>query len=99
MSEEKKARERWIAPIMKYDSMFGPIYNATETKQNDLQIRFIEYSALEAERSRSARLVAAIRATLGWFALWNTEVDKSKWPRYVGICEQALAAHHESEEK
>lgn len=39
----------------------------------------------------------AIRGSLGYFALFNDDEDKFKWPRYVILCEQALASIAELE--
>jgi hypothetical protein len=33
----------------------------------------------------------ALRGSLGWFALFNDEDNKKKWPVYVRRCEEALA--------
>ncbi len=52
-------KEFWIAPMPRYDSQFGPIRSATETKINELQIHvidFLEYEKLvdEIEAYREA---------------------------------------------
>lgn len=37
------------------------------------------------------RVREALRGSLGYFALFNDEEDRTKWPRYVSLCEEALA--------
>lgn len=67
----------------------GPTCSACET--NTIKIfthGFDSSTAIHAEII--APLIAAIRGTLGHFALFNDEEDESKWPKYVKKCELAL---------
>lgn len=53
-------REFWIASKPKYDSLFGPIYNATESKANELQIHVVEISAYQAALEEIEALKAKV---------------------------------------
>lgn len=39
---------------------------------------------------RIRKLESAVRGALGYFALFNEEKDRKKWPAYVRRCEEAL---------
>ncbi len=102
MSEEKKAREFWI--LHKFTTFpFGPEMICYEEKPHDAYvskgtelIHVIEYSALEAERARSAKLVAALKAIYSEAKKGDGTTTECEM---AAQAEQALAAHHESEEK
>lgn len=62
-------------------------------------LREVDKMKLDRANEMLEKMAEALRGSLGWFALFNDENNRKKWPPYISKCEATLKQYEEWKRK